>query len=60
MTTAFAAASAVAAIPAGWLGKKFGRKKTILGGLAIFIIAFGAYLLTRYFTSTHSAERSSG
>ena len=46
MTTAFAAASAVAAIPAGWLGKKFGRKKTILGGLAIFIIAFGAYLLT--------------
>ena len=46
MTTAFAAASAVAAIPAGWLGKKFGRKKTILGGLAIFIVAFGAYLLT--------------
>lgn len=46
MTTAFAAASAVAAIPAGWLGKKFGRKKTILGGLVIFIVAFGAYLLT--------------
>lgn len=47
MTTAFAAASAVAAIPAGWLGKKFGRKKTILGGLVIFIVAFGAYLLTQ-------------
>lgn len=45
MTTAFAAASAVAAIPAGWLGKKFGRKKTILGGLFIFVIAFGAYLV---------------
>ena len=44
MTTAFAAASAVAAIPAGYLGKKLGRKKTILCGLAIFIIAFGAYL----------------
>lgn len=44
MTTAFAAASAVAAIPAGWLGKKFGRKKTILSGLLIFIVAFGAYL----------------
>lgn len=44
MTTAFAASSAIGAIPAGWLGKKFGRKKTILGGLAIFIIAFGAYL----------------
>ena len=46
MTTAFAAASAIAALPAGWLGKKFGRKKTILGGLFIFILAFGAYLLT--------------
>ena len=46
MTTAFAAASAVAAVPAGWLGKKFGRKKTILGGLAIFIIAFLAYLVS--------------
>ena len=47
MTTAFAAASAVAAIPAGWLGKKFGRKKTILGGLFIFIVAFGAYLIVQ-------------
>lgn len=44
MTTAFAAASAVAAIPAGYLGKKLGRKKTILCGLVIFIVAFGAYL----------------
>lgn len=44
MTTAFALASAVAAIPAGWLGKKLGRKKTILGGLAVFIAAFAAYL----------------
>ncbi len=47
MTTAFAAASAVAALPAGWLGKKFGRKKTILGGLIIFIVAFGAYLVAQ-------------
>ncbi len=47
MTTAFAAASAVAAIPAGWLGKKFGRKKTILSGLVIFIVAFGAYLISQ-------------
>lgn len=47
MTTAFAAASAVAAIPAGWLGKKIGRKKTIIGGLLVFIIAFGAYLVTQ-------------
>lgn len=47
MTTAFAAASAVAAIPAGTLGKKLGRKKTILLGLAIFIVAFGAYLVAQ-------------
>ncbi len=46
MTTAFAAASAIAAIPAGWLGKKIGRKKTILSGLFIFIAAFIAYLVT--------------
>lgn len=46
MTTAFAAASAIAAIPAGWLGKKIGRKKTILSGLLIFIAAFIAYLVT--------------
>lgn len=44
MTTAFAAASALAAIPAGWLGKKIGRKKTILTGLILFIFAFIAYL----------------
>ena len=47
MTTAFAASSAIGAIPAGWLGKKYGRKKTILFGLAIFIVAFGAYLATQ-------------
>lgn len=46
MTTAFAGATALAAIPAGWMGKKFGRKKTILLGLIIFITAFGAYLFT--------------
>lgn len=36
----FAVVSAVAALPAGKFGKKFGRKKTILGGLAIFLAAF--------------------
>lgn len=36
----FAVCSAAAAIPAGKLGKKFGRKKTIMAGLAIFIVAF--------------------
>ncbi len=36
----FAVVSAAAALPAGKFGKKFGRKKTIMGGLAIFLAAF--------------------
>ena len=47
MTTVFAVCSAIAAIPAGWLGKKIGRKKTILLGLAVFMAAFVLYLATR-------------
>jgi len=36
----FAVCSAIAAIPAGKSGKKFGRKKTIFAGLAVFLAAF--------------------
>ena len=36
----FAVVSAAAALPAGKFGKKYGRKKTIMGGLAIFVAAF--------------------
>lgn len=36
----FAVCSAAAALPAGKLGTKFGRKKTILAGLAVFVLAF--------------------
>ncbi len=36
----FAVVSGAAAIPAGKMGKKFGRKKTILAGLAVFLAAF--------------------
>ncbi len=36
----FAVVSAVAALPAGKMGKKFGRKKTIMAGLAVFLSAF--------------------
>lgn len=36
----FAVCSGVAALPAGKLGKKFGRKKTILGGISVFLAAF--------------------
>ena len=32
--------SALAAIPAGKVGKKLGRKKTIMAGLAVFLVAF--------------------
>ncbi|MEE1011223.1 MAG: MFS transporter, partial [Acutalibacteraceae bacterium] len=40
LMTLFAVCSGAAAIPAGKLGKKFGRKKTILAGLSIFLSAF--------------------
>ena len=36
----FAVCSGAAAIPAGKFGKKFGRKKTIIAGLAVFLVAF--------------------
>lgn len=36
----FAAVSAIAALPAGKMGKKIGRKKTIMAGLSVFLAAF--------------------
>ena len=36
----FAVVSALAALPAGKMGKKVGRKKTIMAGLATFLAAF--------------------
>lgn len=47
MTTLFAVCSAAAAIPAGKMGKKLGRKKTILIGLIVFMAVFLLYVLTR-------------
>ncbi len=47
MTTLFAVCSAIAAIPAGYMGKKLGRKKTILIGLAAFMAVFLAYVLVQ-------------
>ena len=41
----FAVCSAAAAIPAGKLGRKIGRKKTILSGLTVFISAFLVFFL---------------
>ncbi len=36
----FAVCSGIAALPAGKMGKKVGRKKTIMAGLAVFLAAF--------------------
>ncbi len=36
----FAVVAGVAALPAGKMGSKFGRKKTIIAGLAVFLVAF--------------------
>ena len=41
----FAVCSAAAAIPAGKLGRKIGRKKTILAGLSVFISAFLVFFM---------------
>ncbi|MDR2752775.1 MAG: MFS transporter [Oscillospiraceae bacterium] len=36
----FALCSMAAALPSGWIGKKFGRKKTVISGLVAFLLAF--------------------
>ena len=36
----FAVVAGAAALPAGKMGKKLGRKKTIVAGLAVFLVAF--------------------
>lgn len=36
----FAVFSAISALPAGKMGKKIGRKKTIIAGLSVFLVAF--------------------
>jgi len=46
----FVVASAISAVPAGYLGKKLGRKKTILIGLTAFLAAFLAYLAVQLIT----------
>lgn len=47
MMAVFAVCSAAAALPAGKCGKKFGRKKTILAGLFIFMFVFVLYMITK-------------
>ncbi len=45
MMTIFAVATAIGAIPSGIIGRKIGRKKSILSGLLLFIAAFIVYLI---------------
>lgn len=47
MTGAFLASGLVGAIAAGRLGKKYGRKKVIVGGLCSFILIFSAFAVTK-------------
>lgn len=47
MMAVFAVCSAAAAIPAGKIGTKIGRKKTILIGLVVFMVVFLFYVLTQ-------------
>lgn len=49
MMAIFAVCSAAAALPAGKLGVKIGRKKTILLGLVTFMVVFLLYVVTRNF-----------
>lgn len=46
--TLFAVATVVGAIPAGKLGQKFGRKKTIMGGWIGVLLLFLAYAITKW------------
>ena len=50
MMAIFALCSMAMAIPAGKLGKKYGRKKTILTGLSIFMGVFVLYLVVNLLT----------
>lgn len=50
MMAIFAVCSMITAIPAGKLGKRFGRKKTILFGLVLFMSVFVLYLITKQMT----------
>lgn len=44
MMAVFAVSLAAFGIPAGTLGRKFGRKKTIIGGLTVIVVMFAIYL----------------
>jgi len=43
LTITLALSAGAAALPSGWLGRKLGRKKTILLGMGLFMAAFGIF-----------------
>lgn len=47
MLGVFLASGLAGAFPAGLLGKKYGRKKVIIGGLCSFIVIFSAFFITK-------------
>lgn len=47
MLGVFLASGLAGAFPAGILGKKYGRKRVIMGGLCSFIIMFSAFVITK-------------
>lgn len=54
MMAVFAVSLAVFGIPAGTLGRKFGRKKTIIGGLIGIIVMFAIYLSVSQLSSNET------
>ncbi len=44
------AAAIVSYLPVGWIASKIGRKKTILGGVAMLAVAFGSAIFFKSFT----------
>ena len=49
MMAVFAVSLAAFGIPAGTLGRKFGRKKTIIAGLTVIVVMFAIYLAVSQF-----------
>jgi len=43
LTITLAVSAGAAALPSGWLGRKLGRKKTILAGMGLFMAAFAIF-----------------
>ena len=54
MMAVFAVSLAAFGIPAGAMGRKLGRKKTIIIGLAVIVVMFGIYLAVSQFVANRA------